>query len=295
MNGLAIAISSYNRRDLAAEAVQSAFAFGAALRELPFRGVVVADDASADGTAALLRQRFADRVADGSLMILERAQNGGAAAAKNDAVAGANAEWVLILDSDDRLIAEAAPALEQALRASAGHPVVFFRCIDLDSGELVGPPRDGAYELDLRAYLHDGPPGETLPVVRRDRFLAFPFEPRWRGREGWAWARMIEAFGPALVHPAIVRRYRQAATHRVSTRAGSRRHAQHLLQFHVAMLRRYGRVMGPAAVARRLARIGYYGAVRAWQKLLRRPTDPVGVTAPPPAPVPPELTSDTAP
>ena len=53
--------------------------------------------------------------------------------------------------------------------------------------------------------------------------------------------------------------------------------------------------MGPLTAARRVARIGYYGAVRAYQLVFERSADAVGVTAPPPAPLPPELSPERTP
>lgn len=76
--------------------------------------VLVVDDASADGTAALVRERA---LADPRIRLLQLPRNGGPSAARNAGLAAASGEWIALLDADDtisperleRLIAHAAP------------------------------------------------------------------------------------------------------------------------------------------------------------------------------------------
>ena len=173
----------------------------------------------------------------------------------------------LILDSDDLLVLDGIPDFVDLLSENPA-PLLFFRCVDLDTGELVGPEIDRSYSIDIREYLRTGTPGECIPVFRRDLFLAHPFKAKWRGREGWAWAEMIEAAGEARIVDTVLRRYRQSHTERVSTRASSRRHSDHLMEYHLAMLNRYGTRMSLKNVIIRTTKVAYYAACNYYNRVI---------------------------
>ncbi|MEY4983235.1 MAG: hypothetical protein RIR62_1501 [Pseudomonadota bacterium] len=63
--------------------------------------VVVADDASPDGTAAVIA---ALAEGDGRIRPIYLPANAGPAAARNRAIAAARGEWIAVLDADDRMV-----------------------------------------------------------------------------------------------------------------------------------------------------------------------------------------------
>ena len=84
-----VVIAAYQAADTIAEAIESALAQG-----LPPLEVIVCDDGSTDDTAAAL-EPYLDRI------VLIRKSRGGAASARNAALASAKGEFFAILDADD--------------------------------------------------------------------------------------------------------------------------------------------------------------------------------------------------
>ena len=87
---LSVVIPTYNRARMVCRAIDSVRA-----QRHPPSEIIVVDDGSTDGTAALLTKRY------GGAITLLRQENRGVAAARNSGVAAARGEWVAFLDSDD--------------------------------------------------------------------------------------------------------------------------------------------------------------------------------------------------
>jgi glycosyltransferase involved in cell wall biosynthesis len=85
-------IPTYNRRDVVPEAIGSALA-----QDMPGFEVLVVDDGSTDGTAAMLAREYA---AEPRVRVIQRS-NGGPPAARNTGIEHARGEYLALLDSDD--------------------------------------------------------------------------------------------------------------------------------------------------------------------------------------------------
>lgn len=77
--------------------------------------VLVIDNASTDGSAQLLNQKYGNR---GGLELLFNPQNDGFAVAANRAIGRLSAEWVLVINPDCELGADALALLKRALESS---------------------------------------------------------------------------------------------------------------------------------------------------------------------------------
>ena len=171
---VSVVMAAFNAEAFLLHAYRSACA-----QTLPAAEIVVVDDASTDGTAALAAQLAAD---DGRVRLLRAERNAGPGAARNLAMAAATGEWLAVMDCDDFMH----PArLETAMRVAAAHgaDVVLDNAVLLDPAGFgtVAPvvPLDGEAEvLDLHGYLwrimwarsHVGI-GILKPVLRREWLL----------------------------------------------------------------------------------------------------------------------------
>ncbi len=234
-----IIIPTFERRQVLPRSIDSSIAFARAAGETE---IVVVDDASQDGTAAMIRERYTPQLASGSIKLVERRINGGVTAARNDGARAAHGDWLIFLDSDDQLL----PIASQAIPAFAARyntsRILFFRCED-ETGSLVGPVAAGG-PLDLDALLTRGTPGECLPVVSRTAFMAHPYDEDLRGFEYLAYLRIVRAHGPAMLAETAVRRYATTGADRLSTLAGRLRRADLMARGFARMRAEFGGTLG---------------------------------------------------
>ncbi len=106
---LSIVIVNWNTRDLLATCLESVWA-SAAQAETE---VIVVDNASSDGSAQMVRKRFPQ------MSLIQNETNVGFARANNQAIQRCQGRYVLLLNSDTRVLGD---ALEQLVAFMEGHP-----------------------------------------------------------------------------------------------------------------------------------------------------------------------------
>lgn len=137
--------------------------------------VIVANDASTDGTEALVRS-LAER--DPRIRLVSNTVNQGPAAARNTAIAAATGAWIAVLDADDRLLPGRFARLLSFARARDAD-VVFDLIGEVDEeGREVPDPRPQPFHReecwDLPRWILDNQPGQRMlltgylkPLIRR--------------------------------------------------------------------------------------------------------------------------------
>ena len=141
---VAVIIAAYNAAETIAVAVGSALAEPEALE------VWVIDDASTDDTATI-----AQDCDDGSgrLRVVRQVENAGPSTARNVALAATRADWVCVLDSDDRFVPGRLARLLEAANGAEMIADAVTRVSSLDDG-VVPPPSDGRWDvIDLADFL----------------------------------------------------------------------------------------------------------------------------------------------
>jgi glycosyltransferase involved in cell wall biosynthesis len=251
---ITVAITTYNRGDIVANAVQSALDFVGA-----FAGkVVLVDDGSTDATTEVVGRNFQGPIKDGTLAITKHTQNLGVTAAKNSAFILAEPGWVLFLDSDDELIAGTATKVAATLSQHDGEALIFFRCID-ESGTFVGTYFSSPQRLSLRRYSAHASYGEAFTAINKAVAPDPPFDADLKGYEGIGCARLIKFHGPALLTTEIVRRYNRSRPDRLSSFSGFLRRAMYLSRGHFRYISVFGDYMSLANRASMLCKaLGYY-------------------------------------
>ncbi len=205
---VSVVIPTYNRVQMVGEAVQSALD-----QSYPHVEVIVVDDGSTDGTEALLRREFGDRIR------YLRQENSGRSRARNRGIEAATGDAFIFLDSDDWLLPNAAEAGVAFLEAHPQVEVAYGDGYYTDaqgnrlsklSDERPVVPRDGLLAVMV---LHNLPIAPHAAIVRRralDRLGGPPwFDESLRGAEDADfWLRLAAAGAPFAEHPTPVCLYR---------------------------------------------------------------------------------------
>jgi len=191
--------------------------------------VIVADDASRDGTAALVGRLAAG---DPRLLLLPAERNGGPGAARNRALGRARGEWVAVMDSDDLMRPGRLARLLEAAGACGADIVADNLALFGDDGAPErpllpesAPPRWVSLPDYVRSNaLHAGEPalGYLKPMIRRDLLLraGVRYDERLRVAEDYDLVlRLLAAGGRMRLLPRADYRYRrhgESISHRLS-------------------------------------------------------------------------------
>jgi glycosyltransferase involved in cell wall biosynthesis len=233
---ISIVIPTYNRQHLVGKAIDSGLEW---IKEIGDGEIIIVDDASTDETASLIRNQYQHQLTQGVVKLLAMPRNGGVTAAKNAGGLAAQKSWIIFLDSDDELQASAAPAALQVLEQQSQVPIVMFRCVDSQTGSLIGQPCQSETLVDFRRYLNNWTFGECLPVVRSDIFRSHPYDGDLRGFEGIAYLRMLKDHGPMIVSTVAARRYTTTGADRLSAPKVMASRARLLSRGHWRVLREF--------------------------------------------------------
>jgi glycosyltransferase involved in cell wall biosynthesis len=168
--------------------------------------LLLVDDASTDGSRDLARA-----LAGGEprIRLIERATNGGAAAARNAAIRAARGRLIAFLDADDRWYPEKL-ARQTAFMAAHGHAFVFagYRRVDAGGrplGVVRPPPR-----VSRDALLHGNVIGCLTAVYDAGRLGKVEMPDLRRRQDYGLWLRLLRAVPYAHALPEPLADYRVA-------------------------------------------------------------------------------------
>lgn len=161
--------------------------------------LILVDDASTDGSRDLARALAAG---EPRIRLIERAANGGAAAARNDAIRAARGRLIAFLDADDRWYPEKL-ARQAAFMAAGGHAFVYsgYRRVAADGRPLgtVRPPE----RVDRRRLLRGNVIGCLTAVYDSAALGRIEMPPLRRRQDYGLWLRLLAAvpFAHGLPEP----------------------------------------------------------------------------------------------
>jgi len=119
---VSVVIVTWNTRDLTGESVQSVLSNAAG----QVSEIIVVDNASTDGTAEMITERFP------AVRVLRNGRNVGFAAANNQGAAASASEVLLLLNSDARLLPGALAAMVEILEREPRAAIVGARLVSAD-------------------------------------------------------------------------------------------------------------------------------------------------------------------
>ena len=200
---VSVIIPCYNQAHFLAEAIQSVLSQGYSNFE-----IIVVDDGSTDDT-----QEVASTYAgEDSRVKLITQQNRGLAAARNRGLAESRGEYVVFLDSDDRLLAEALEVGVGELESHPGCAFVWGRCrfIAADGSPILRLEQErvgGDPHIEL---LRAGPILVPAVVYKRSIFeVVGGFDESYRAAEDYALYYRVASRFPIQYHNAPVAEVRR--------------------------------------------------------------------------------------
>ncbi len=203
---ITVVITCYNYGAFLAESVHSALA-----QQGGEPRVIVVDDGSTDERTLAELERLPAQVE------LLRQANAGLAEARNAGIRRASTPYLLTLDADDRLAADALQRMRDPLDASSalGFSYGIMRFFGAWEGDLKMPPYD-PYRLLFRHNI-----GSTA-LIRRELFDAVGgYDPTFVGYEDWEfWLHALECGWRGVRVEAVTLLYRR---HGSTMYAGARR------------------------------------------------------------------------
>lgn len=116
---LSIIVVNWNTRDLLAECLDS---ITRTVERITYE-IIVVDNASSDGSQAMVRQRFPQAC------LIENSENAGFARANNQAIRQSCGKYILLLNSDAALLEETAARLVQAMETNPRAGLVGARLV----------------------------------------------------------------------------------------------------------------------------------------------------------------------
>jgi glycosyltransferase involved in cell wall biosynthesis len=239
---VSIVIPTYKRPELVFGAIDSSIK---SMRDQSFE-IIVIDDCSNDGTAEILRANLSKQTENGFVRLFVLPKNVGVTGAKNFGARQARGKYIVFLDSDDELIPDHASLFFESLMCADQENVdlLFFRCLDFDSNELIGPKQNSIRAANLEMFLDKRHyPGECLTVVERVAFLKYPYNEELRGFEGLSNCRLLAAGHRGNVYPIAFRKYRRGADDQLTSRKSRIRNADRLADGFALQLREFGQYM----------------------------------------------------
>src|SRR5688500_15899095 len=200
---VSVVIPCYNQARFLGEAIQSVLSQGYTHFE-----IVVVDDGSRDGTEGVASGYASE---DARVRLISQ-ENRGLAAARNRGLAEARGEYVVFLDSDDRLVGG---ALEVGVRELEAHPECAFvsgicRKITADGSVVPGWEQFRVMDDPYLELLRSCPVYVPAVMYRRSVFDAVGcFDTSYRAAEDYdLYYRILESF-PVYCHDTLVAEIRR--------------------------------------------------------------------------------------
>jgi len=200
---VSVVVPCYNQARFLGEAIQSVLSQGYTDFE-----IIVVDDGSKDGT----KEVASGYARKNSRVRLIRQENRGLASARNRGLAEAHGEYVVFLDSDDRLVGE---ALEVGVRELEAHPRCAFvsgicRKITADGSIVPGWEQFRVRDDPYLELLRSCPIYVPAVMYRRSVFdTVGDFDTSYRAAEDYdLYYRILERF-PVYCHNTLVAEIRR--------------------------------------------------------------------------------------
>lgn len=235
---ISIVTPTYNRRNLIDKSIKSSLNFISKCKigsEL-----IIVDDGSTDNTSSYLSKKYSTHINNNIIKLFTLPLNNGVTYAKQFGAKQSTGYWIIFMDSDDHFINEKTSDIITCLENNCKYPIIFFRCLDTVSLELIGENQNTPIVRNARELLLYGTLGECLPVVNRSAIIKYPFITSLKGFESLTYIQISNMIGDVLISPIIARYYnRDENIDRLSSRKNIKERSCELAQGNLMILKMF--------------------------------------------------------
>lgn len=203
-----VRIPAFNRAYCIIDAIDSAVEAATNCGIVDEVEIIIVDDGSTDGTEKVIFG-YIDTHPDVTIKYFRNKINMGVAVARNKACQKASGEWIVDLDSDDKLTLDAFKIYERYMNKYPDVVVFAFGGRDSD-GNITVHVKDGDYiNKDWKEYFEKDKfyDGEFQHLLKKSVDEEFPFEEGLNGGEGVKWYLINKKYYDKTVHTETVTRY----------------------------------------------------------------------------------------
>lgn len=233
---ISIVITSFNRKHIIQRAIDSAIVFCKNLN-VDFELIII-DDNSSDNTEEFLFNNYLKEIESKLIKYYYLKRNLGVTGAKNHGFSKANYQWVVFLDSDDKMYLPSSEAFYQRLLKYNRFPILFFRCID-QNNNFVGQKFDNDKIIDFKEYLNNSSYGEALTLINKKIVFKRPYYTKLRGYEGLGCLNILHKYNKAVLLNVIARVYYRDNDDRLSSFGNFAKRGDLLAKGHLVLLKKY--------------------------------------------------------
>jgi glycosyltransferase involved in cell wall biosynthesis len=168
--------------------------------------LIVVDDASGDATSDVISQ-----FQDPRLRYLRMPHNGGVLRARNQGFDLARGDYIVTLDDDDELVADALAIVAREFEKSAADNVhvLWFDSRDAESGQQSGRMTSPGGVIRFEEYVCGGIQGDFWLTFSREALRGYRFDEDLRGQESLLWLRIHRRHKARHVAQVLCLKYRE--------------------------------------------------------------------------------------
>ena len=173
--------------------------------------LLIIDDGSEDNTHEIVQMNLSDP----RLTYHRLNQNCGVGFARNYGISQAKYDWIVLIDSDNHLSADALHAMSIAHKKNPSIEMHKF-CVENFYGQLVCDRPSATTFLNAKQFLQNQHKGEFHTLVRKKYLEKYRFIENVNGGEGIIWSRIAIDCKRIAYHPEVTQYYDTEGLDRLS-------------------------------------------------------------------------------
>ncbi len=202
-----IICATFNRASLIKNAIGSVISQSYSNWEM-----IIVDDGSIDNTESIVKEFLSDNI-----KYIKLNRNYGVGYARNKGINESSGEWIIVLDSDNKLYDDSLLLISLILKK---YPTIdFHNFIVVDNNNnFLSNSISKSLIIEFKDWIKSPPKGEFHSVIRKKHLIKIPFLININGGEHITWNLIVNDVQRAAYHPIISEIYDNKSQDRLSVR-----------------------------------------------------------------------------